>query len=96
MGLITEKQLEEVWIHRGLRAETGRLWEHLVSYGLMPMTVPQVAFLNLVRERLFGDYLIREKGSRSGGRTGENTATGDGAGDGPGPAGSASGLPPAW
>lgn len=68
MGILTEKQLEEVWAKRGLKHRMKRFHRFLVERGLLPVSVPEHLFLDHIRNDILESFFVKDITEDSKGR----------------------------
>lgn len=59
VGLLTEKEVEQVWKGQGLEGHVGRMYDYLVQFGLQPMAVQRHTFLSNFRKRILTNFFVR-------------------------------------
>ena len=59
MGLLTEEEVNRVWEEQGMKHNVARLHKHLISHGLLPMSVRDFAFADAIKRKILVNFLVK-------------------------------------
>lgn len=57
-GVLSEEQLQRVWVAQGMKRRIERFYRYLVDRGLLPMSVPRDAFMQHFHDDLLQKFFV--------------------------------------
>lgn len=59
MSLLTEEEIDRVWEEQGLKHHVDRLYKHLSTHGLLPMSVRDFAFSDAIKRKILINFFVK-------------------------------------